>query len=430
MATTDKLTVAGIRFRTRADYEAALRDQKKIDAIKAKVDFDNPRQVYRLYAELQSGSYRFETQVGNNFDDEIYEKVEALKRQGIPPDSDGSTVRKNEKRGKPFGKGTKPQEKQTDSTAGKKRNAAHTSADASAKGSGAPKRDNEGKRISKRTRLEDYDEEMQQQILAVLKKKERLRKLLVIAASLVAVGCFTYFGVYYYFSARTNAEYTELAALKGSDTLVTNQKKNEFSLHKQTIKMPDVLDEYKTLYEKNKKLIGWLKIDDTIIDYPVMQTGDNEYYLDHNFNQEYDKNGSLFLDYNCNIYPRSTNLIIYGHHMKSGQMFGQLQKYAKESYGEKHSIIQFDSIYEEATYQVMYVFRSQVYNEDEFVFKYYQFIDANSEEEFNSYMEEMAELSLYDTGVTASYGDSLLTLSTCDHSQTDGRFVVVAKRIK
>ena len=256
MATTDKLTVAGIRFRTRADYEAALRDRKKIDAIKAKVDFDNPRQVYRLYAELQSGSYRFETQVGNNFDDEIYEKVEDLKRQGIPPDSDISTVRKEEKKGKPFGKSNKRHEKQTDLKAGKRGNAAHTPADVSARASGPPKRDNEGKRISKRTRLEDYDEEMQQQILAVLKKKERLRKLLVIAASLVAVGCFTYFGVYYYFSARTNAEYTELAALKGSDTLVTNKKKNEFSLHKQTIKMTDVLDENKTLYEKNKNLIG------------------------------------------------------------------------------------------------------------------------------------------------------------------------------
>lgn len=161
-----------------------------------------------------------------------------------------------------------------------------------------------------------------------------------------------------------------------------------------------------------------------------MQTSDNEYYLEHNFNQEYDKNGSLFLDYACRVYPRSTNLIIYGHHMKSGQMFGQLQRYAKESYGEKHSLIQFDSIYEKATYQVMYVFRSQVYNDDDFVFKYYQFIDANSEEEFNSYMSEMEEMSLYDTGVTASYGDSLLTLSTCDNSQTDGRFVVVAKRIQ
>lgn len=426
--TTDKLTVAGIRFRTQADYEAALRDQKKIDAIKAKVDFDNPGQVYRLYGELQSGCYRFETQVGNNFDDEIYEKVEKLKKQGITQNNADSFSKKKAKGGKAFKKNIGQDGGKAVIESPKRHH--NTQASADKKTSGPPKRDNEGNRISRRTRLEDYDEEMQQQILNVLKKKERLRKLLVVTASLVAVASFTYFGVYYYFSARTNTEYTELAALKGSDTLVQNQRKNEFSLHKQAIKMPDVLDEYKTLYEKNKKLIGWLKIDDTIIDYPVMQTSDNEYYLDHNFNQEYDKNGSLFLDYNCNIYPRSTNLIIYGHHMKSGQMFGQLQKYAKESYGEKHSIIQFDSIYEEAVYQVMYVFRSQVYNEDDFVFKYYQFIDANSEEEFNSYMEEMAELSLYDTGVTASYGDSLLTLSTCDHSQTDGRFVVVAKRIK
>ena len=224
--------------------------------------------------------------------------------------------------------------------------------------------------------------------------------------------------------------YEQLAALKGSDVLADAKDKNDFAIHKTAVHLPDVLDEYKTLYEKNKKLIGWLKIDDTIIDYPVMQTGDNSYYLEHNFNQEYDKNGSLFLDYNCSIYPRSTNLIIYGHHMKSGQMFGQLQKYAKQSYGEKHSIITFDSIYEKATYQVMYVFRSQVYNEDDLVFKYYQFIDANSKKEFDSYMNEMAKMSLYDTGVTASYGDSLLTLSTCDNSQTDGRFVVVAKRIK
>ena len=212
--------------------------------------------------------------------------------------------------------------------------------------------------------------------------------------------------------------------------LANAPKANEISLHKTGFQLPDVLDEYKTLYEKNKKLIGWLKIDDTNIDYPVMQTSNNEYYLDHNYNQEYDKNGSIFMDCDCRVYPRSTNLILYGHHMKSGNMFGQLQKYAKESYGKKHSVIQFDTIYEKGTYQVMYVFRSQVYNDTDVVFKYYQFLDANSEDEFNYYMKEMAALSLYDTGVTAAYGDDLLTLSTCDHSQTDGRFVVVAKRIE
>ena len=272
---------------------------------------------------------------------------------------------------------------------------------------------------------------MQKQILAELKKQEKKRRLIVALASVVAVLCFGYFGIYYFYSVRTSMDYSQLASLKGSDALsATSQTSNNFSIHKTTVMLPDVLDEYKTLYEKNKRLIGWLKIDDTIIDYPVMQTSNNEYYLDHNFNQEYDKNGSLFLDCDCSIYPVSTNLIIYGHHMKSGQMFGQLQKYAKESYGKEHSLIQFDSIYEKATYQVMYVFRSQVYSEDDLVFKYYQFINANSEEEFNSYMKEMEAMSLYDTGVVANYGDSLLTLSTCDHSQEDGRFVVVAKRIK
>ena len=387
--TADELTVAGRRFRTRADYEAALRDQKKIERIKAETDLDNPKQIYELLKDLQSGSYRFETIVGRDFDDEIYEKAEALKKQGITPENAAKTVKADKK-----------------------------------------KKEKRSKKKEYSVNLSDYDKDMQKQILIELRKQEKRRKLIVVLSSLVAVLCFGYFGVYYFFAARTSMDYEQLSDLKGSDALSETQEKNDFSLHKSSVKLPDILDEYKTLYSKNKRLIGWLKIDDTNIDYPVMQTENNEYYLDHNFNQEYDKNGSLFLDCDCNVYPRSTNMIIYGHHMKSGSMFGNLQQYAKESYGKKHSVIEFDTIYEKATYQVMYVFRSQVYNEDDVVFKYYQFIEANSEEEFNFYMKEMASMSLYDTGVTANFGDSLLTLSTCDSSQTDGRFVVVAKRIK
>ena len=398
--TAESLTVAGRHFRTKADYEAALRDQKKINTIKAQTDLEDPVQLYELYGEMQSGIYRFETLVGNDFDDEIYERIEKLKKQGI--------TAQNAARFSSKGKAGK----------GKKEKKARRSA----QGTSKPKK--------KEIPSGAMDKVMEEQVLLELRRREKRRKLIVLAASVVAVASLSYFGVYYFVAARNNASYEQLAALKGSDVLVDAKDKNDFAIHKTAVQLPDVLDEYKTLYEKNKKLIGWLKIDETIIDYPVMQTGDNSYYLEHNFNQEYDKNGSLFLDYNCSIYPRSTNLIIYGHHMKSGQMFGQLQKYAKQSYGEKHSIITFDSIYEKATYQVMYVFRSQVYNEDDLVFKYYQFIDANSEKEFDSYMNEMAKMSLYDTGVTASYGDSLLTLSTCDNSQTDGRFVVVAKRIK
>lgn len=390
--TADMLTVAGRRFRTRADYEAALRDLKKIEQIKKKLDQENPKQVYELYAELQSGSFRFETVVGTDFDDEIYEKIEAFKAQGITA-SNAGTKRKYIKE-KKAGRKEKSAEK-------KKKQTVHSA---------------------------QFDKNLEKQIQKELKKRERRRKLIVVLASGIAVVCFGYFGLYYFQSTRTGMSYDSLTQLKGSQALA-GAERNDFSLHKTSTQLPDVLDDYKTLYEKNKKLIGWLKIDDTIIDYPVMQTSDNKYYLEHNFNQEYDKNGSLFLDCSCSVYPRSTNLIIYGHHMKSGQMFGQLQKYAKESYYEKHTTIQFDTIYEKGTYEIIYVFRSQVYNEDDLVFKYYQFINANSETEFDSYMEEMAALSLYDTGVTASYGDSLLTLSTCDNSQKDGRFVVVARKV-
>ena len=397
------LMVAGRRFRTQADYEAALRDQKKIDIIRAKTDLDNPKQLYKLFGEMQSGTYRFETVIGNDFDDEIFERIEKLKRQGITAENAESTVGKKNRKSRQGQRSTERKPAKV-------------------------KREKSSKKTPEK--LEDYDKNMQEQILGELKRQEKKRRTIVILASIVAALSFGYFGVYYFYSVRTNAQYSQLAELKGSDVLSDAQANNDFTLHKQAVRLPDVLDEYKTLYQKNKKLIGWLKIDDTLIDYPVMQTSDNEYYLDHNYNQEYDKNGSLFLDCNCSAYPQSTNLIIYGHHMKSGQMFGGLQKYAKESYAQKHSTIQFDTIYEKGTYQVMYVFRSQVYNENDIVFKYYQFIEANSEEEFNSYMRDMEAVSLYDTGVTASFGDSILTLSTCDYSQEDGRFVVVAKKIK
>lgn len=387
--------VAGRKFRTVADYNAALRDQKKIQQIKKQIHLEQPGEVITLYQEMQSGKYRFETMVGNDFDDEIYELAAQYKKQGYTADS-----RLN-------GKARKKTAKKQPAKKAKERK--------------IPKEE-------KSVALEDYDTQMQREIKAELKKREMKRKLLVAACMIVAIGCFGYFGVYYFYAGRTEASYANLAQLKGSGLL--NQV-NNVTIHYTEEEEVDlqILEEYQTLYNKNKSLIGWLKIDDTNIDYPVMQTSNNEYYLDHNFNQEYDKNGSLFLDADCDVVHRNTNLIIYGHHMKSGKMFGNLNKYSSESYYKDHSLIQFDTIYEKGTYEIMYVFRSRIYNEDEVVFKYYQFLDAASEKEFESDMQEMAALSLYDTGVTASYGDELLTLSTCDNSEEDGRFVVVAKRV-
>ncbi|MCH5249168.1 MAG: class B sortase [Lachnospiraceae bacterium] len=394
------LSVAGRQFRTQADYRAALKDQEQIDAIKAKVNMEQPGEVLTLWGELASGKYQFKTLVGKDFKEEISELAEKYKKQGYTKDSKIKPAK------------SKTQQKKVAKSNGKKADKIN------GKDAGKSK---------KKASLEDYDEKMQKEILAVLKQNERKRKLLIALCAIIAVGCFGYYGVYYYFAEKNQSEYDDLANLKGNQSLggrtVTIHYTNEEDVEL------TVLEEYETLYSKNKKLIGWLKIDDTNIDYPVMQTSNNEYYLDHNYNQEYDKNGSLFLDADCDVVKRNTNLIIYGHHMKSGKMFGNLNKYSSESYCKEHSRIQFDTIYEKGTYEVMYVFRSRIYNEDEIVFKYYQFFDAASEQEFNSNMQEMAAISLYDTGVTAVYGDELLTLSTCDNSETDGRFVVVAKRV-
>lgn len=396
------LEVAGRRFRTDADYRAALRDQAKIEQIRAQVHMEQPGEVITLYEDMQAGKYRFETAVGNDFDDEIYELAQNFKRQGYDKDSRLPTKRKSRK----------AEKKAAKAAAGK---------------TGA----NGGRAADKSVSLDDYDKNMQAVILEELKKREKRRKLMLILCSVVAAASFCYFGVYYYFADRTEASYASLAGLKGNATLAAGSAPT-VTIHytdEEDIEL-EVLPEYQTLYNKNKSLIGWLKIDDTNIDYPVMQTANNEYYLDHNYDQEYDKNGSLFLDKDCDVVHRNTNLIIYGHHMKSGKMFGNLNMYSSEDYCKKHSTIQFDTIYEKGTYEVMYVFRSRIYNEDEIVFKYYQFLNAASEKEFNSNMQEMAALSLYDTGVTAGYGDELLTLSTCDNSETDGRFVVVAKRVQ
>lgn len=393
--------VAGRRFRTEADYRAGLRDQAKIEKIRAQVNMEQPGEVITLYMEMQSGKFRFETAVGNDFDDEIYERAREYRRQGYTKDSvlTPEKKKKSSKLLKSFRKKTVADKSESIS----------------------------GRKV--KTSIDAYDESMKKEILRELAKRERRRKLTVILCSAVAVVCFGYFGIYYYFADRTQTDYENLASLKGNPTLAAGPPAVTIHRTEEEEVELNVLEEYQTLYNKNKSLIGWLKIDDTNIDYPVMQTVNNEYYLDHNYTQEYDKNGSLFLDKDCDIVHRNTNLIIYGHHMKSGKMFGGLNKYSSEDYCKKHATIQFDTIYEKGTYEVMYVFRSRIYNEEEIVFKYYQFFDAASEKEFNSNMQEMAALSLYDTGVTASYGDELLTLSTCDNSETDGRFVVVAKRV-
>lgn len=184
------------------------------------------------------------------------------------------------------------------------------------------------------------------------------------------------------------------------------------------------------LREENADTVGWLNIPGTNIDYPVMQTPEDEnYYLYKDFYGNENQNGSLLLSAGCDIESENTNWIIHGHNMKSGAMFGGLLDYRKKSYMKDHRLIYLDTMEGRRTYEVIAVFESQVYYEDEYVFKYYQCHAIESWEEFDSFYTNIKRLSLYDTGVDAVYGDHFLTLSTCAYHTENGRFVVVAKEL-
>ncbi len=191
---------------------------------------------------------------------------------------------------------------------------------------------------------------------------------------------------------------------------------------------PVMLEQYRELYEKNNDLVGWLTIGDTVIDYPVMQCEDNEYYLHHDFYGEDSKYGCLYVKDVADP-AEGTNFIIYGHNMKDGSMFGDLDEYRSRDFYLEHSTISFDTLYEERTYEIVAVFLSQVYYSEDDVFKYYQFYQADTQEEFEDFYENIKKLSLYDTEEEAEFGDTFLTLSTCAYHVKDGRFVVVAKRL-
>lgn len=195
---------------------------------------------------------------------------------------------------------------------------------------------------------------------------------------------------------------------------------------------PQILPQYEEIYQENQDLVGWIKIEDTPIDYPVMQTFDDPiFYIHRNWDKNESQTGLPLIDARCTL--ESENIIIYSHNMKNGTMFGSLKKYNEESFYEEHQTIKFDTIYEENEYQIIAVLLAQVFYDEapaEGEFVYYDYIELDSEEQFQEYIDQVKALSLYDTGVTAEYGDSLITLCTCNYHVKDGRFLVVAKKIQ
>lgn len=172
--------------------------------------------------------------------------------------------------------------------------------------------------------------------------------------------------------------------------------------------------------------VGYIYIPDTNISYPVMQSDNSnpDFYLNHNIEGEYNPYGTPYLAAYCNI-NSSDNLIIYGHNISGGHIFGALMKYKNKDYYKRNKYIYLIAENKERVYEIISVIRV---NKNEFL--YWKFVMAENKKDYDSFVSEVKQNSIYECENTAEYGQQLITLSTCDDSGGDNRFAIVARRCK
>lgn len=253
--------------------------------------------------------------------------------------------------------------------------------------------------------------------------------VILIAVLVAVLGTSTFFIIDHYKESNKQAAlYGELAELvdAAAQTDAATEPAEQIPYSEEKMLLPELAE----LYQQNGDLVGWISIADTNINYPVMQSvNEPNFYLKHDFDKEYSDYGCPYVQEDCDVQEPSDNLVIYGHHMSNGSMFAGLMKYADKSFWEKHKTIQFDTLTEKGKYEVVAVYKTVVYTDSPNSFRYYDFVNADTEDDFNAYIAKCKELALYDTGITAEYGDKLITLSTCEYSRNNGRMVVMAKKV-
>ena len=380
-----KYKIGKFTFDTEEEYARGLADVKMIRKVTQTVDIYDPKIALRLYQSIRNGKIKIQSKIGKRFFLDLADIV-----------ADGA-------------EDTRRKQKQTAGAAGGKLQGTSGHSQAT----------------------------------------DRSRKVLGAVCFVAAVACF----VWYFWSDFTNFRGNQAndylrelrSGQQGSQKGVELVSNDTFFLEdapelaaaeagaagamtQETVTL-QVLSEYEVILQENPDFAGWLTIEGTKVDYPVMLTKwDADYYLKRNFYGEDDINGTLFMDARTELEARSTNIIVYGHNMKSGQMFGDLKKYLHEDYWRSHSRITFDTIYEKGTYEIFAVCLAQVQDRGTDGFRYYDFIQADSEEGFQEFLDNITQLSVFMGTELPVYGDELLTLSTCNSFAEDGRLFLVAKK--
>lgn len=266
-----------------------------------------------------------------------------------------------------------------------------------------------------------------------MKNTKKILFLVTVVLLLIAFGVSAFMVVKYMADSKKQEDlYDDLASI-ASQASTAPQTKPETTAGTEQTKPKEpteatMIPGYAELYEKNPHMVGWLKIEGTKLNYPVLQTPDEpNYYLYRDFDGKDSKAGAIYAREECDINKPSDNITMYGHNMANGSMFAALNNYTSKEYWEKNKTIFFDTLYEYHTYKIFAVFKTSA-NIGE-GFSYHQFEDAANEQEFNEFVSTCKKLSFYDTGITPKYGDKLICLSTCEYTLDNGRLVVAAVRI-
>lgn len=175
------------------------------------------------------------------------------------------------------------------------------------------------------------------------------------------------------------------------------------------------------LIKENNETVGWIQVPNTKINYPVVQSTDNEYYLNHNFYKSYNLAGWIFMDYR-NILNNDSNIIIYGHNRLDESMFGTLKKLLKDEYHKSNKYIFFNTKDTMSTYEIFSVY---TINANDFKAN----TNFNNDSEYTDYLDNIKNLSIINFNNKVTYKDKIITLYTCSDNTND-RTIVHAKLVQ
>ncbi len=275
--------------------------------------------------------------------------------------------------------------------------------------------------------------------------KKGLYIAIIVVLAVALVGSAVYLGSYFWEGKKSEDEYDKLRQDTLASTPATTEASNDTT--EDYVPDPKELEEpeetfplnrdYKAFYEKNnnKDFVGWLRIDGTKLDYPVMQSPISEanYYLYRDYNGDNSTRGSIYAREECDVFTPGDNVTMYGHNMKDGSMFAALNAYVNKSAWDNNSLVFFDTFNHETgevqyhVYKIFSVFKTTANLGEGFT--YQRFENAANQQEFDEFVSNCKKLSFYDTGITPQYGDKMICLSTCEYTLDNGRLVVAAVRI-